>query len=86
MSTFTNNEQKLTYAENAIDALRMTVESLQQKLFDTMTVRDQFAAAALSAIIRNHGVQTPKVAAEVAYQVADEMMKARAALGEGKDD
>jgi DNA-binding transcriptional regulator YiaG len=50
---------------------------------DSMNMRDYFAIAALPAIIQNKGIQTPEVAADTAYQVADAMMKARAAL-EGK--
>jgi hypothetical protein len=42
-------------------------------------LRDQFAMAALPAIIRNKGIQTPPAAAEVAYAVADAMMKERGA-------
>jgi hypothetical protein len=42
-----------------------------------MNLRDHFAMAALPGIITNHGVQSSKLAAEIAYEVADEMMKAR---------
>ena len=41
------------------------------------SLRDQFAMAALPAIILNEGIQTAGVAAETAYQVADAMLKQR---------
>ena len=37
-------------------------------------LRDEFAMAALPAIIQNRGVQSSVLAAEIAYEVADEMM------------
>jgi transcriptional regulator with XRE-family HTH domain len=52
---------------------------------EDINLRDRFAMAALSAIIQNKGIQTTGVAAQTAYQVADAMMEARAALGEGKE-
>ena len=42
-----------------------------------LSIRDQFAMAALPAIIQNKGIQTAGVAAETAYQVADAMLKHR---------
>ena len=42
-----------------------------------VSLRDQFAMAALPAIIQNKGVQTTKLAAEVAYAMADAMLEAR---------
>ena len=46
---------------------------------ERVRLRDQFAMAAVSAIIQNHGVQTPALAAKIAYEVADAMLKAREA-------
>lgn len=43
----------------------------------SLSLRDQFAMAALPAIILNKGIQTAGVAAETAYQVADAMLKQR---------
>ena len=40
-------------------------------------LRDEFAMSSLSAIIQNKGIQTPLHAAEIAYAMADAMMKAR---------
>lgn len=42
-----------------------------------LRLRDEFAMAALSAIIQNKGIQTTHVAAEVAYAMADAMLEAR---------
>lgn len=70
-----------------IDEQADEIERLREALNDRMKMRDQFAAAALPAILVNKGLQifvTAEAAAETAYQVADAMMKARAALGEGK--
>ena len=63
-------------------------DRLREALNDRMKMRDQFAVAALPAILMNKGLQifvTAEAAAETAYQVADAMMKARAALGEDKE-
>lgn len=42
-------------------------------------LRDEFAMAALPAIIQNKGIQTTTLAAEVAYAMADAMMEEREA-------
>lgn len=42
-----------------------------------VSLRDQAAMAALPAIIQNKGIQTTTLAAEVAYAMADAMLKAR---------
>jgi hypothetical protein len=46
---------------------------LRQRLLDRPSLRDQFAMAALATI----GAMTSDCMAETAYQIADEMMKAR---------
>lgn len=62
-----------------VKALRMTI--LQQLRIEEHTLRDQFAMAALTAILhRNHDTFTEiKNVAKHAYGVADAMLEARKA-------
>lgn len=68
------------YYDMGSDILNRKVKELEEKLAKTKeqpTLRDQFAMAALSAIIMNKGIQTAEIAAETAYQVADAMIQVR---------
>lgn len=51
----------------------------QRAVVKQIDLRDQFAMAALPAIIQNKGIQTTKLAAEIAYAMADAMLEEREA-------
>jgi hypothetical protein len=51
--------------------------SLQRQLRETATLRDQFAMAALTGLLANPDAAKYKDRAEVAYNYADAMLKAR---------
>lgn len=77
----------LEEAEDAMGAMRGTIDVLSQRLHDTLTVRDHFAIAALTSLLslpQSFNDETPSVASEWAYKFADAMLERRAALGEGK--
>jgi hypothetical protein len=69
-----NNEQQ----DNRLDELTSAVSELQAAGVG-VSLRDQFAMASLAGIITNHGIQSTKIAAMVAYDMADAMMAAREA-------
>ena len=44
---------------------------------ETLTLRDQFAMAALPGLLNKDSIDNAKLAAQVAYAVADRMLEAR---------
>ena len=56
------------------DFQKLKLEVEQSK---TLTIRDQFAMAALSGIVLRDGLSSAGYMARFAYQIADSMMEAR---------
>ena len=75
-----SKESIIETLEKVNDVLRADLSIEHKKVRDTMTVRDQFAAAALTGIIADisgsAGTYSPAMCVQ-AYNAADWMMKAR---------
>lgn len=70
-----------------IEEMGKMYKALKMELDDKLTVKDQFAMAALTSMLsqpQDFAEGTPKLAADWAYKFADAMIEARATLGEEK--
>jgi hypothetical protein len=66
--------------ETLLDKQRQFIESAlmpRMVVGDQPTVRDQFAMAALPALLSSRDCWTAEQAADLAYKIADAMMEAR---------
>lgn len=77
---------RISELENENARLNALVSSAKLWAKDNLTVRDQFAMASLPVAVQCIGFLTGPDIASLAYELADEMLKARDVLKEKSDE